>query len=361
MTLSKTHVLGGIFIASSSVFFLRGIFFQGVLHPVLLFALIAILFCFYHLFFTKTVRRIDIVNLSLFLSAAVFVVLQNSIVGLQYGFANELGRFCLPFITLLTLSYIFRSREAQLASMHAVTAFLIVDTVYRIVLNNPVNLFSADRYLVKAGGLLFMDSNFTATFSAVILVFMYENGIRSRYIFWTNVFIVIACKSYAVWFGLALVLVFAFAIRRIFTPGIFLSTTVILLFAITFLDSEQTIEFLSAIDGSLASKAKILFTARDLISLHGQSIFWGIGLGNFSQFSNYASHNIFGLTVELGLIGTGILMVPYIVALAKKENRNTVAFVLVTGGALFPVLYLGYFYFLVIGNLHLQGFEDKGQ
>jgi len=87
---------------------------------------------------------------------------------------------------------------------------------------------------------------------------------------------------------------------------------------------------------------------------------FGVGSGNLANIFRHASHNLFGLTAELGLVGLGLYSLNLFVVLKKTgfDFFKVVVPVLVAGFSLFPIAYLGPMYvslaFMATYNSRLQ-------
>lgn len=347
----KYTELSGLLIAVSSLFFLRGIFFQGYYHPVILFTGVCGLLTFAQLTIRPKIRFLDLLIISLFFCAVTFVYVQYNILEFNYGILNELGRFGFPFLTAFVLLYNFKKKSEAEASLKYVTALLLIDTIYRLVINGPINFFDENRYLVKGGGLLFMDSNFPAIFAGAIVVFILSNKVGSRLCLFLNIIVILMSKSFAVWFVLVLVVPLMVPIKYIFTRSCFAIMVAASFAVMAFFANFNFGEYLNSFDGSLRTKVLIFSDAISILANQDTSLFLGVGLGNFIYYSQHGSHSLFGLGAELGVFGFVILLLPLFLALKKQSNRPIVVFLLLSGLSLYPLLYLGYFYYLMLQNL----------
>lgn len=96
-------------LAASCVFFLRGIFFQGLMHPAPYVALLLLPGLFLSMRFNREVLFFAVLT---FFSFCV-VVIQSAAVGLNYGLVNEIGRFCFPFFACFVCLY-YLNRQPHL-------------------------------------------------------------------------------------------------------------------------------------------------------------------------------------------------------------------------------------------------------
>ena len=335
-------------VATGSVFFLRGIFFQGIFHPAIMLIGFGTLMVIYGVFAKEKIKKYFLTGIIFFCLSIIFVSSQYVVTGFRYGYVNEIGRFCFPYATALVLLYLYRSEVIWERSLTYVTLLLCLDTFYRLVLNGFTNLISADRYLIKGGGLIFMDSNFTAFFAGGILVYIFSRKLKFRKLIFINILVVIASKSYAVWIGLALVFLMQYFIRHYFNR---MFIVLIWMSCIYLMNNEDIISYLysmSSIDGSLNSKVKILTASNQIFQNTAFNSFVGVGLGNFILYADYGSHNIFGLLAELGILGYTLLLTPLFISVRFVETRLLVGYVLINSVSLLPMLYMGFFYALIL-------------
>jgi hypothetical protein len=146
-------------------------------------------------------------------------------------------------------------------------------------------------------------------------------------------------KSYAVYVALLSVLLLFPIFKNLSFKYIVFGLSSLLLLLISYI--ELVLDTSTSVDGSLASKVKILVVSVEILNLSNFSIWSGIGLGNFSKFSNYGSHNLFGLFIELGVLGFAILVGSLFFHWKYTENRPLIIFIIISGFALYPLAYMG--------------------
>jgi hypothetical protein len=338
-----------IFIAAACVFYLRGVVFQGYLHP----ALFITLGLSVPLLIINRVNRSQCLLLFTSFACAIFVVFQYVNGTLKYGPINEIGRFAFPFFAaFVCLTYAKSSSASMSVVLVAVIILLITDSLYRICfVNNPTALFAADRYLIKGGGLLFMDSNFCAVIAGCVFLQLrnYLHNKQNIYMLgFLLLLVLLVSKSLGVWFSLGLVLLFQRQIVRTSSLAyVFVAAILVLLLITSATYSLLVGDFLGEIDASLFTKFKIVLDGLGALDGRLDRLFFGIGLGNLVEFTSWGSHNLFGLFVELGVIGFAILIFPLVMAWRDSSNRTTIAFLLIGGMSLFPMTYLSIVYLLL--------------
>ena len=328
-------------LSATAVFFLRGIFFQGISHPAPYFAFLLLIPFFYYL--TITVK--GLIFLLLFLFSCVFVFFQDIYLGLNYGLINELGRFSYPFFAIFVLIFYLDKKPVLIVPViYFSMFFLSLDTLYRIfIANDFINLFASDRYLIKGGGLIFMDSNFGATLAAFIYFIAPKYIKNTSSLFNLRILcllLILISKSLAVIYTFVFVLIFGRLVQKFSLWQLLLSLA--LLFAVIgitgFLDDAYFL--VNDFDGSGGSKVMIIIESIQVLLSENFNILVGVGLGNFINYANVGSHNFLGLFIELGLIGFILMILPLLVAWRVKENRNSIFLIILTGWGLYPITYM---------------------
>lgn len=339
--------------AVASIFFVRGLTNFPFLQPVVFAILIIFLLYVY--------KPVFYLRLSILLSFIIFLIFlilyQYVFVGLKYGFANEIGRVLLPFIATFFMLLLFKkyvSNKKQFITKYIIylTIFLFVDLVWRLLENGaiiPVN----HRYELKVGGLIFIDSNFSGFIAACLFLFAYFNKLldQRNLSFWLLLFIIVYSFSFSVYIAFILSVLFYL---------IYKAKALFIFFLPLFIFGLLILYHVISDDGSFLTKIVIFeFLVYEFLTSDLRTIFFGIGSGNFILYVGKASHSLFGLFAELGIVFGLVFILFTLFLMYYKELKPLMLFIVIAGFvSMFPIAYMTPVYFLIgVYLLELKNFR----
>lgn len=349
MSHSRNVILFSLLFAMSSLFFIKGVVGSAILQPAIyVFLLLGSIF----LFQPRSIKENSILlSLSIFL--ILLLVIQSRLIGLHYGIINEVGRVVYPFLATFIMISIFDTaiKNKRLFLKYfviIVTILLCLDLAFRLMQSGMI-FPTSNRYQLKVGGLIFIDSNFNGFLAACLLLFvLFQNQIKfdSKLTF-TLFFLALYSFSLAVYIGLFLVLLWKIVMRyKILLPFMFAAFVGLVLY----------VYFLVEDDGSFQTKLEIFyFFIETYLSMPASSILFGIGSGNFIEYTGRAAHSLFGLFTELGSLFVVVFLYFIYRALLNKETYVVLLFVGIVGFAsIYPITYMTLIYFVLMAYKRLD-------
>lgn len=348
-----------------SGFFLVGI--NKYFSPVYIIFLLSFPIFFANLVKTGKLEKSSLMIILFYILPTLLLLLFHQFYLGLYSIINEIGRHILPFLYLI-LGIYFMSKVNVKYIAYLFIKFnlylLIIESIYRFLTVLTTVGFSSDFYEYKLSSLFYQDSNYVAMHILAIYFF-----IRIYIDYYGSHTYLKVSKSILL---ILLILTFsrtAYVILSIYYTYVFVSqykksnfrffiTVTLMLFSISFISS---IVITIVNDGSFITKLHILnvfintfFTHIDLYT-----ILFGIGSGNGIDFIGRASHNIFGLVLEMGLIWF-LLYTTTITYLIKKSGKQGLLFfypvIISATVSLLPISYMSLYY---IGLLLLIQMKEE--
>jgi hypothetical protein len=273
--------------------------------------------------------------------------------GLQIAFLNEFARLCLPFIVALLSFQVFLvtcpDAQREMAMRVFVRGSLIIlsiDCAARIC--EPLLNGSMGRYDYKYGGLFYSDSNFNGVIAGCIYCLIFDLGKSWRNSRIHAILLSLLSFSYGVYISLTAVIVWRYISRvhgnvretTLLIAALFLISPVVIFGGIIFIESIFS-------NGSFLTKLEIVELVFAFYSNHIETIWTGLGSGQMREVLGWDSHNLVGLSAELGLVGSLTLLL-LLLFLWSCSSYTSLFLTLVGGFSLFPVAYLAPIIFIAL-------------
>lgn len=354
MPLNNSIIIISWLVASASIFYLRGVSNSAYLQPVI--------YSFILIFLLSTSRKTTMISSQMIrfglvlLTMSYILALQLLFTTHQHGIINEFGRVAFPFLCLLVILSIdswIRSAYSKdtydkylKRTIYVVVGFLLLDQIYRFYESGKIFPLES-RYEMKSYSLLFIDSNFSGLIAAIILAlngkfFKYKKTLQA-----TLYFLVIYSFSLAVYISILVSLVYK-SQKKIKNTYVAIILSIILIIITLSGIVNQIIE-----DGSMQTKIEIMEIVIKNFILERNSIdlLIGIGFGNFKHEFDYihASHNIFGLFAEGGILFLATIIYLFVWLFSISEKNHPALIILLVAGvfSLFPIAYCTFPFYLL--------------
>lgn len=348
-------------IAFSLIFYLKGLSSSVFLQPTIYFTGFLILFTF--AYFSKNSN----IKYRLFFIAMIVIgmmfnlIIQHIFIHHINGFLNEFGRVVFPYIATFVAFFTIKKLQSNLiwkGLIKITIILLLIETIYRILVSGVYIPSFENRYLIKGGGIMFIDSNFTGYVAGVIYLLLpkFKGILNKVYIYRVIlIFIILYSMSYSVFAGLFILLVIFF-IQKFYILRIFgiIFLTIILYFLYDFISN----------DGSFLTKIEIINLAYEYVTSHNFfDLVIGIGHGNFAEYfdeTSHGAHNFIGMSVEGGLIFLLINISVYYYFYKNKDNRRAIIFIVWTGiVSMYPMAYMSVVYVLLLFDKNKDFYQIK--
>lgn len=341
-----------ILLVASTLFFTRGISSSAFVQGHLIFTVLTSCLAAYYLIYNGYIDKKTFSLFAIFLLSVLHLVVQSLFLNIPINFLVECGRYSLPLLILTIFSYLFdlSSRKTLILKSFIIlgTAVFFADMLFRLAEVGSL----ANRYSLKHGGFLFVDSNF----SGIFIVCLYYLLTCTKFTFksstvivtrWTLLVILASTGSLAAYFMFLIVSLlckFKFLQKYLF---------LLIMVQISFVAAIYTIVSDYFPDGSLITKVNIIQSAISSIQdTSWTTFFWGQGSGLFTEITQqrYPSHNLFGLFVEGGIaFGITHLLAIYII---RPKSAVSAALVLGLGVvglfSLYPLAYMSVFWCVIV-------------
>ena len=336
----------------SSIFYARGLTNSAMGQPVV-FITIFLLFIF---IFRPIITQFSLKIFLIVFLLTLLLTIQEYLIGLKYGIINEFGRIVFPLLSSLLLAnwygrHVTNRRKFMNVFLKTVVFFLIIDLCVRLIQSGKVFPIY-NRYDLKVGGLIFLDSNFNGFLSACLWIYSLESKIIKLKSSASALYFILILYSFslAVYVGLLAVILYKICTRNIISMSIFAPIGGILVWYTYILISS---------DGSFLTKIEILeFAYNYILDADIGKILIGLGSGNLIYYVGRASHTLVGIGAELGLLFTLIVFV-ILIALYFVQGLSTLILfiVIVALAALFPIAYLSPVYCII--SMHLINMKSS--
>lgn len=306
-----------------------------------------LLYMFFFLCILKVDKKTSFLALFIVFMYVPIIVYQNIFLGLKYGVVNELVRHIFPFVFYLFVSSYLLSKSTHMLLRLAKnfisfnTLLLVMETIFRVNAAGG----SGNFYAFKYHSFLYADSNFVALHALSILFLAFAlKGFTHTKINKLNMFllslVVLLCFSRTAWLVLFVLFYVNFIVKKNKILNAFVLIFGLLFFFILFSGRffEEALE-----DGSFKTKMFIFDNFIDFLSADYQTVLLGYGSGNLIDVIGRESHNIWGLTMEMGIIWLFSLIVAYayIYKCFGKKPFFLLFPVLLSGSiSLYPIAYM---------------------
>jgi hypothetical protein len=333
-------------------FFLRGFYWFGIgfppfLSPAYLIFPFSILIFLWSFFKEDRTSYVSFAFIFYQVFAVGLLLAQITLFDLNYGLANELGRVVFPptyfFIcyTILRRYSPSKVNDYFIFFVKAGVALMALETAIRFFLIVPMMLSRTSTFYAFKPSLFFMDSNFTGFILVTYLSMVYYYRFKfNREVFKRDVlvisFLTLATLSRASIFSAFVVYFYAYFLN---------AGRVIKMLIITF--GVGVVAILIPIvsqDGSFKTKIKIVEFFNDWLTSPKENLLFGLGSGNMSLTYKMGSHNLIGLTIEMGFIWLAIYIGVFLCAWYKigKSAIWLLMPMFVAGTiSLYPITYTG--------------------
>lgn len=327
-----------LFFISQFVYF-NGILDLLYLSPALISILLLSPIVIVHLLSNfKKIKIMELYCFFLILYFGFLLLWQSSVYTLRAGYFNEIVRLTFPLFSLLIFSKLsssyFISEDRLYDAIFYASVFVLVMAVIRVF------FFSGGGfYGLKYNSILYPDSNFEGFIAMCLFIFNLCKSSNQRFkkVFIITFISIILSFSRAVWFcsflSLSLYLLMV-SKYRYFYYCIFVFACI------------SVYGFVSAYiynDGSFLTKLDIYLAALYWFENYSvYSIIFGIGSGNLILEFGRESHNLIGLTIELGLISTFFIVLFWFLLFyySRLPIRMILPILLCGFVALYPITYL---------------------
>lgn len=271
----------------------------------------------------------------------LLVTYQVQHIDLKYGALNEYFRHVFPWI-FASVGFLFWYQRSQVEIEKIFVGFawiLVLSSISRILYS--FIFVGSGFYSLKYSSIFYPDSNFEGFLGLVFYLMASrsksENFYSARWLF---LVVCLLSLSRAVWIVLALYFLKTmwFKQRRHIQAILLLILLFPMLYFMYFFINTVKV------DGSFITKLELI----QVIFVSFAKTVWldellfGIGSGNLIDFYGRESHNLFGLTVEMGLVWLTVYVIAFVYVLKKCLSSVDILFVFLPACiSLFPVAYMG--------------------
>lgn len=321
--------------------YFKGLIGNPTLSPVFL-AFVASIFISLHKlnFKSFSIKGYYACYFLMFLLSVVLIFLQYYFFDLKFGVLNEMVRIAFPWLFSVLFHFAFiNSADRAWKLFYSYSVILFISSVLRVI--STIASGNIQFYDFKYDSFLFLDSNFEGFVAFCILLLSFDFKFNSNRRNSLNFILLTVCLlsfSRAIWIAL-----FFYASIRGFFKLSFRAKIIVqalLLLPIYYLIELYLDDITS--DGSLLTKVDIITNIfGEYISQSSAfSLLIGIGSGGMIDLFDRESHNLFGLTVELGLIYMPIYTIVFF-TLVYRVTNHLVAFSILFPSliSLFPIAY----------------------
>lgn len=327
------------------------------------------LFLFFDCNFKNTILKSKYFFICMFYTLSLFLILliQNYLFDLKNGFLNEFARHIPPILIFFICGDLIKNYNLQ-KTVSLCKKFLFfnifmycIECITRILISIMKYGFFSSFYNYKRDSIFFADSNFVALNLVVLLIwidqikFLQNDFLCSRsvkiikFLMIILLFLTLSRTAYIIYVLYLVFNLFLYYRKKRFLLYVIYSFIIFLL---------PSTVFYIINDGSFNTKIDILFGFINFMSI--ESFFIGIGSGNAIDYLQMTSHNIFGLTLEMGFIWF-LLMVSLFVYIIKQGKKYAflVSFPIIISGivSLFPIAYLSFYFICIVLLNHLSNLK----
>lgn len=339
-----------------SIFFSYGL--NKTLSPVLFAFCIFTLVYLRDLIYKVKINRFQFLILFFVFIILIILIFQKEYMYHRNGLLNEVFRN----IFWLLYGFIFAGLVSNIRkisdwsyvinkSIPFILFIFFVESLYRIYsgLGSGFNFYN-----FKFNSLLYPDSNFVAINLLILYIFVdkfcsYISGYKIHKIL--LIFLILLCFSRTVY------LIFIFYIfsknfnflgKKSYKKWIFIVSSIFVTILGVFLIFNDLYSYIIT-DGSFLTKLEIFENFTKYFFSDGLTFLFGVGSGNLIDFTGRESHNLFGLTIEMGVVWIVLIIILFTNFLREKNFSWIVMAVLFSGfSSLFPMTYLTLFICLFI-------------
>lgn len=332
-----------------SGFFLLGI--NKYISPIYIVFLLSLAFL---LFYLHKINRKAILFFCLAVIPTLLIIVgQNIIYELKHGIINEIGRHIIPllYITLLlSLSERYDNRNLDKLAHRFIrfNVYLLSFEGFFRITKSILSGAGGSFYAYKGNSILFPDSNFVGL--QIVGLYLFIEFFFTKKTIYTKYKAILLILLVLTFSRTAYLILLPFLIWKLWKNThlllkIFVSTIGSFGFVIALIKIYNDI----VEDGSFKTKVKIYENFIDLFidDLNNTTFFLGIGSGNLISIINRESHNLIGLTFEMGFIWVIIFMgtIIYLGKISGKKGILYVSLLMISGIiSLLPITYMTFHY-----------------
>lgn len=340
---------------TSIVIYFNGVIRMPALSPAIIIPMIFFFIYIYSSLFKKKINHIFFVFLFMAIFSLMILNYQFDNLVLISNYYNEIGRICVPFITTIGFLY-FYNKEKKLFEHNVKLILTIVAYIFfifgilRVVLAGGAGLYSFK------DSFMFADGNFDGLIILYIYMIAMSAGYIDRKLRLIFIFACILSFSRNIWIGLFIFEAYRFYIRNKMISSIFLFLILCLLIHPLYTMYNDIVT-----DGSFLTKLEIFnFFIQWVNNSKIDNLILGLGSNNLMMFFERGSHNLFGLTIELGFMFMSVyllFLITFTCRFINKRYRFIVLFVVILTGfvSLYPITYMSVFYIYTLFFYKIRG------
>ncbi|MEQ8688371.1 MAG: hypothetical protein RIE86_23910 [Imperialibacter sp.] len=291
------------------------------------------------------------------------LIIQIVLFSLNYGLANEIGRVVFPPIYFFVCYTIFKRypkdkvNEYFLFFVKSGVVLMSIETLIRIFVIFPRMLGLTSLFYALKPSLFFMDSNFTGFILVTYLSLVYYYRFNFKKEVFKNDILIISILILMTMSRSSIAAAFIIYFYAYFLRVGKLTKMTILILGVSIISILIPIV---AKDGSFKTKIKIMGYFGDWIASSTEKLLFGIGSGNMSLAYNVGSHNLVGLTIELGFVWLAIYLGMFFCAwysIGKSIIWLLMPMFVAGALSLYPITYTGVVFIGFVFMILLNSFK----
>ena len=328
----------------SSIIYFNGLIKYPQLSPAIIIGVLFVILYFIVNLINKN-RYFNIwvfIFLICFISSLGFITYQFKTLEMVSNYFNEIGRITLPFFIPIGCFYFLgKTRLNDISKViFVVSVIFFINALVRLFISSGFDLYSLK------SSVFFADSNYDGYLSLLLYMLISSSSLINKTVIKRILFLsCILSFSRSVWIG-----IFVYEFIRlsykykwlIYVWGALVPLLLGYMYNI-YLDITT--------DGSYITKFEIINMFNLWLNNNGSNVFLGVGSGNIMTIFPRGSHNIFGLSVELGVLFISVYLI-FVFLFCKsfvKDYFLVLFVILLTGGVSFyPIAYMQIFFIFSI-------------
>lgn len=349
-----------------SILFLVGV--NKFLSPIIFIFLIAFPIFLYRLCIFGKIYSIEIYFILYIFCVTCILTLQKYFLYHKYGFSNELFRH-LFWVFYGLLFFEFARNIKNKLDFYTIVRYFVNISLVVFIFELLFRLFFAilsgitSFYSFKFNSILYPDSNFTGI--SLLLIYIFINNFPKafkniHYYNYILIFLIIFCFSRTVYFLFLVYFLFniIFSRKKYIKNWIYKCVIVFFVLFFSLFVGSSLYDYVEE-DGSFNTKFEIFDGFVYILNNEDYSYIYGIGSGNLFDYINRESHNIWGLTAEMGFFWLVIFLIFFIRLLFEKKFFWLTVVLLVSGfTAILPITYMTLYICLFVLTYLYNRLED---
>lgn len=353
----------------SPALFLVGI--NKYLSPVFYVGFISLILFIISAVNNKVLSRNALVCLTVFIfPTSLILIIQSNIYILKYGIINEFVRHIFP-LTFLMIGFnvlYTKSYEWLVCCVRSFCKFHVILFSIEFIYRMSFSLFSgfsiSNFYAFKYHSLLYPDSNFMGLNLVMLIIFIDQvllyKGVFSKLqaVLYKSILLVLLFFTFSRTAYVAYSVYLFICLFRISWKNI-IYTLFLALFIFVLIGNVNLVDIYEGVvsDGSYLTKLYIFEETLWVLSNSYTSLFIGIGSGNSIDLIGRESHNLYGITLEMGIWWAinYLLLLGFLIYLGGLRVFFVLLPIIISMFfSLLPITYMSFSYIMVIFLIYLR-------